>query len=269
MPDQMFYNTPIGTYVWILSNRKDAKSKGLVRLIDARESGTKMRKSLGDKKKELALDAISEITQLYSGALSTHSDERIKILRNEEFAYSRIVIERPLRRIWELSPDNVLAIPEDLRKAISKIAGKVYEDQKEFEVTLTGLGLEAKQIKEIFKLTASTSKSAAPTIGKKGNVEPDPNLRDTVNIQAPSGLIHMNEETRILEVAKLAEEYLIREVIPYFPDSWVDHSKTKIGYEIPFTRHFYVYQPPRPIDEIRSEIKELEMHVQGLMGDLF
>jgi type I restriction enzyme M protein len=269
MPDQMFYNTPIGTYVWILSNRKDSSSKGLVRLIDAREMGTKMRKSLGDKKKELTSEAIAEITHLYSEALSATNDKRVKILKNEEFAYARIVIERPLRRIWDMSHVDLLNLSDSLKELVSNLTVKVYDEQKELEVVLANTGLETKQIKEILKVTASTSTDAKPTVGKKGTVEPDLNLRDTVSIQTPLGIIEMDEESRISAIGKAANEYLAREVLPYFPDAWVDHSKTKIGYEIPFTRHFYVYQPPRPIEEIRAEIIELEKQAQELMGELF
>ena len=268
MPDQMFYNTPIGTYVWILSNRKDPISKGLVRLIDAREMGTKMRKSLGDKKKELTAEAITEITELYSDAFSNKSDVRVKVLKNEEFAFARIVVERPLRRVWDLSPDNLIALSDESRKIISPIVGKIYEDQKVYELALTGLGFVPKQIKELLKSTASTSKNGKPIVGKKGSVEPDPNLRDSVSIQTPVGFIQMDKEIRDAKIKILADEYLTREVLPYFPDAWVEHSKTKIGYEIPFTRHFYVYKPPRPIDEIRSELRELEKQVQALMGEL-
>jgi type I restriction enzyme M protein len=268
MPDQMFYNTGIGTYVWIINNRKDKKSKGLVRLVDARDLGTKMRKSLGDKRKELTSDAISEITSLYSEAFGKSADKRVKIMKNEEFGFARLTIERPLRRVWRVDEEILLAAPAAMRIHLQKLSGKKFPDQKSAESAIAKIGLEGKEAKDALKAIATTDPSAEPVSGKKQALEPDTDLRDNENISLPDNFIKMNEEEQKQAIVKLADSHLVTEIHPYVPDAWVDHSKTKIGYEIPFTRQFYVYTPPRPVAEIRSEIESLEKQIQDLMKDL-
>jgi type I restriction enzyme M protein len=115
---------------------------------------------------------------------------------------------------------------------------------------------------------AATDATANPVAGKKHSFEPDSELRDNENIALPDGFIDMSEVERTNAVNKLAEEHLIGEIHPYVSDAWIDHSKTKIGYEIPFTRQFYTYTPPRPVVEIRGEIEALETQIQELMKSL-
>ena len=170
MPDQMFYNTGIGTYVWIISNRKDAKSKGKVRLIDARDFGTKVRKSLGDKRKELTDDAIVEITELYSGALGKKSDKRVKIMRNEEFGFARLTVERPLRRVWRIDEEVLLSAPAAIRIKLESAKHETFTDQKKAEAALAALGLEGKELTLALKTIATTDSKASPLVGKKGEV---------------------------------------------------------------------------------------------------
>ena len=268
MPDQMFYNTGIGTYIWIISNRKDKKSQGLVRLVDARELGTKMRKSLGDKRKELTLDAIEKITNLYSNATVNSSDSRVKVMQNEEFGFARLTIERPLRRVWRVDEEILLSAPATLRTKLAELTGQIFMSEKEAEVAILSLGFDAKDAKAALKAITATHSSASPVAGKKYAFEADAELRDNENISLPLGFIQMNESEREVNVKKLAEEHLLKEIQPYVPDAWVDHIKTKIGYEIPFTRQFYVYTPPRPLAEIRSEISNLELQIQELISQL-
>jgi type I restriction enzyme M protein len=268
MPDQMFYNTSIGTYVWIISNRKHKKSKGVVRLVDAREFGTKMRKSLGDKRKELTLDAIEQITNLYSNADSNSSDKRIKVMKNEEFGFARLTIERPLRRIWRVNEEILLSAPAVLRVKLEKLSGQTFISEKEAENAVASVGFEGKEAKAAVKAIAITDPEAKPAQGKKYVFEADSELRDIENISIPTGFIEMGETERTKIVEKLAEEHLLREIIPYVSDAWVDHSKTKIGYEIPFTRQFYVYTPPRPLSDIRHEIEVLEEDMRNLLNEL-
>ena len=268
MPDQMFYNTGIGTYVWIISNRKDAKSKGKVRLIDARDFGTKVRKSLGDKRKELTNEAIAEITELYSGALGKKSDKRVKLMRNEEFGFARLTVERPLRRVWRIDEEVLLSAPAAIRRKLEGEKHETFTDQKNAEAALAALGLEGKELTLALKTIATTDSKASPLIGKKGDVEPDGELRDNENIELPTGFIELSEAKRSVSIEKLAELHLAKEIHPYVADAWIDHSKTKIGYEIPFTRQFYTYTPPRPVAEIRGEIETLESQIQTLMKDL-
>lgn len=268
IPDQMFYNTGIGTYVWIISNRKDAKAKGKVRLIDAREFGTKVRKALGDKKKELSDDAIAEITDLYAGALSKNSDKRTKVMLNENFGYARLTLERPLRRIWRIDEDTIRSAPAAIRLKLLDAKHETFIIQKKAEQALIGLGFVGKELTLALKTIATTDPKAAPTTGKKSELEADPALRDFENIELPSGFIELSDSMRVASIEKLATSHLIEEIHPYVPDAWIDHSKTKVGYEIPFTRQFYTYSKPRPVEEIRQEIETLETEIQILMKDL-
>jgi type I restriction enzyme M protein len=268
MPDQMFYNTGIGTYIWIISNRKDEKSKGLVRLVDARDFGTKMRKSLGDKRKELTSEAIAEITELYSDSISNKTDKRIKVMRNEDFGFARLTVERPLRPIWKVDAEILELAPAALRDRLQKINGNYFSSQDEAEAALKKAGFEGKDLKASLKAISSTDPKAQPVAGKKQVFEPDAELRDYENISLPVGYIEMVEEEKAAKVKALAEQHLAQEILKYVPDAWIDHSKTKVGYEIPFIRQFYSYVPPRPVEEIRSEITELESEIQALMKDL-
>lgn len=265
LPDQMFYNTGIGTYIWIISNRKDKKSQGVVRLVDAREYGTKMRKSLGDKRKELTSDAIEQITNLYSNAALNSSDNRVKVMKNEEFGFAQLTIERPLRRIWRVDEETLLSAPAALRSKLVKLSGQTFQSEMDVESAVISAGFEGKEVKAAIKVIATTDVDAAPVAGKKSAFEPDTDLRDSENVSLPTGFIQLNEMERAKVVEKRAEEHLLKEVHPYVSDAWVDHSKTKIGYEIPFSRQFYKYTAPRPVDEIKSEIAILEIEIQELM----
>ena len=268
MPDQMFYNTGIGTYIWIISNRKDKKSRGLVRLIDAREFGTKMRRALGDKRKELTAEAIEKITDLYSDAISKSSDKRVKVMKNEEFGFARITIERPLRRVWRVNEEILLAVPAAFRAQLEKLNGQTFMESKEAENAILSAGFVGKEVKVALKTIATTDPKANPVAGKKQTFKPDSNLRDNENIPLPEGFIQMSEIEQTKSIEKLAEEHLLKEIHPHVPDAWIDLGNTKIGYEIPFTRQFFTYSPPRPVDEIRSEIETLEHQIQVLMKEL-
>lgn len=268
MPDQMFYNTSIGTYIWIISNRKDKKSQGVVRLVDAREFGTKMRKSLGDKRKELTSEAIEQITNLYSNASLKYFDKRVKVMNNEEFGFARLTIERPLRRIWRIDDEALLSAPAAIQAKLRKLSGQNFTSEKEAESALLAVGIGSKDTKAALKAISTTDPAAKPVQGKKHSFEPDPDLRDYENVSLPFGFIQMNENDRAKIVEKLAESHLLKEIQPYVSDAWVDHNKTKIGYEIPFTRQFYTYTPPRPVAEIRGEIESLEQQIQAMMQEL-
>ena len=199
LPTDMFYNTGISTYIWILSNRKPAARKGKVQLIDASSYWQKMRKSLGSKRKELSPEQIEEITQLFGRFEEAEKDGKpiSKIFRNEAFGYRTITVERPLR----------------------DEAGKVVVGQK----------------------------------GKaKGKPMVDSSLRDTENVP-------LSEDV---------QTYFEREVLPHVGDAWIDHDKTKVGYEIPFNRHFYVFTPPRPLDVIDAELKQVTDRILEMIGGL-
>ncbi|MDP2224179.1 class I SAM-dependent DNA methyltransferase [Nitrosomonas sp.] len=187
LPTDMFYNTGISTYVWILSNRKLAHRKGTVQLIDASGFWQKMRKSLGSKRKELSDDHITEITRLFGQFIEDSEGKKpiSRIFKNSDFGYRTITVERPLK------DENGKIIPGE--------KGKL-----------------------------------------KGKPQPDSSLRDTENVP-------LNEDV---------ETYFKREVLPHAPDAWIDHDKTKVGYEIPFNRHFYVFEPPRELAAIDADLKQ-------------
>lgn len=186
LPTDMFYNTGISTYVWIISNRKPAARKGKVQLIDASGFWQKMRKSLGSKRKELSEAHIDQVTRLFGDFVEAEQDGKpiSRIFKNEAFGYRTITVERPLL--------------DEAGKAVVGLKGKA-----------------------------------------KGKVQADSSLRDTENVP-------LGEDV---------EAYFKREVLPHAPDAWIDHDKTKVGYEIPFNRHFYVFQPPRELAVIDAELK--------------
>ena len=268
MPDQMFYNTGIGTFIWIISNRKPESAKGIVRLIDARDMGTKMRKALGDKRKELTLSAINTITELYANATSESSDSRVKVMKNESFGYAKLTVERPLRRIWRLDELTIQAIPAALRIKVSQMQYQNFTNLNEVERTLGASGLTPKEVATVIKAIAGTDESADISINKKGLPEPDPDLRDNEVVPISVGFLELPENEKNIELIRLAEEHLQREIAPFIPDAWIDHAKTKVGFEIPFMRQFYNYIEPRPVADIRSELFELESTIQNLMRGL-
>jgi type I restriction enzyme M protein len=280
LPDQLFYNTGISTYFWVLTNRKDRAHEGKVKLIDAREHWTKMRKSLGEKRKEIGKEQIAELTRLYAEALGVAEDPehplhgKVKVFRNEDFGYQRITVERPLKLRFEVTEETLVELAAALEKG--KTTAK-YEQRAELVDALRSLvGVQASFKKTEFadrmqkafaeggvsKPSTAVMKAVWNAVSvrdpegevqkKKGDPEPDPDLRDFENIPLDEDI----------------DAYMEREVLPHVPDAWVDQTKTKIGYEIPFTRHFYVYTPPRPLEEIDAELKELEGEIQRLLGEV-
>ena len=199
LPTDMFYNTGISTYVWIVSNRKPAKRKGRVQLIDASSFWQKMRKSLGSKRKELSDEHIDQITRLFGDFLEAKQDGKpiSRIFNNEDFGYTTITVERPLR-----DADGKIILGEK-----GKLKGKPLTDSA---------------------------------------------LRDTENVPLADDVV----------------TYFKREVLPHAPDAWIDHEKTKVGYEIPFNRHFYVFKPPRPLAEIDAELKGVTDNILRMIGGL-
>jgi len=199
LPADMFYNTGISTYVWIVTNRKPEHRKGKVQLIDASNFFQKMRKSLGSKRKELGPEHIEDITRIF-GSFEEVTRDGVpisRIFRNEEFGYRTITVERPLR-----------------------------DEQGQPVLGVKGKG--------------------------KGKPVPDPSLRDTENVP-------------LLEDV---EAYFAREVLPHVPDAWIDHEKTKVGYEIPFNRQFYVFEPPRALSEIDAELRGVTSRIVAMIGEL-
>ncbi|MCX4771646.1 class I SAM-dependent DNA methyltransferase [Streptomyces sp. NBC_01285] len=282
LPDQLFYNTGISTYFWILTNRKDADHKGKVVLLDARDQWQKMRKSLGDKRKELGdgtngrPDHIGDITRLYAEAVQVAKDSehplhgKVKVFANEDFGYQRITVERPLKLRFGVTEETLTALAE--AKPVARL-----ERSEEFVAAVrTSLGSSWKTKSEAF-ISLKDAVVAAGLTWPSGTPFAKA-VRETISVRDPEGEVQKlkgapepDTDQRDYENVPLGEDveaYLKREVLPHVPDAWIDHTKTKIGYEIPFTRHFYVYKPPRPLAEIDAELKSLEAEIQALLGEV-
>jgi type I restriction enzyme M protein len=280
LPDQLFYNTGISTYFWIVTNRKSPARRGTVQLVDAHEHWVKMRKSLGEKRKQISEEQIEDITRLYG---EFAEGEKVKILPNGAFGFMRITVERPLRLRWEVSEDTAERLAED--KAWAKLSEAEQQEltdrlgelvgtsTTERKVLADKLGAVLKAIsKALWKVLAVQDPDASIVTNAKGHLEPDPDLRDNENVPLPAVPVEWaedpSERLASVEYRTAIDDYMRDEVLPYVADAWVDHTKTKIGYEIPLTRHFYRYVLPRPLDEIDVEIKALEREIQDLLGEV-
>ncbi|MFF2407638.1 N-6 DNA methylase [Streptomyces sp. NPDC058092] len=317
LPDQLFYNTGISTYFWILTNRKDAQHKGKVVLLDARDQWVKMRKSLGDKRKELGdgtgnkPNHIADITRLYGDAVAAAADAehplhgKVKVFDNSAFGYQRITVERPLKLRFELTDETLASLlaskpvqkwaeerflPREPELAAKAKARRKLTDEEEAPFRELA-AVEAKPLADALSpllgskwATKSESQVAVRNAMAEAGVQGPTGapftkaLRDTVGVRDAEGEVQKikgqpepDAELRDYENVPLGEdveEYLKREVHPHVADAWIDHTKTKVGYEIPFTRHFYVYEPPRPLAEIDAELKALESEIQTLLGEV-
>jgi len=257
-------------------------------LIDARDLFVKMRKSLGEKRKEISAEQIAEITRLYHD----HTEgDRVKIFPNETFGFLRITVERPLRVHYEVNDDTLAAVEADktivalddtdrtnLLNALTAWRGERWDHgTKDLPKRLTdacaGLSGNTKKIHKALLDALTVRDPDDPIVTKRGGApEPDSDLRDQENVPLPSvPLTYEADVAGRLETPayrQAIDEYVQAEVHPYVPDAWVDHTKTKIGYEIPFTRHFYTYTPPRPLAEVDAEIKQLEAEIQDLLREV-
>ena len=268
LPDQMFYNTEIGTYIWILTNRKADDSKGVVRMVDARDFGTRLPRSLGDKKKTLTDESLIEITRLYGESLKGSKSTNVQILKNEELGFGRITLEKPLRRIWRIDSHSVSNLAIEYREVMANHQGKIFDDETKLVQLLSEIGYDKKQMREIMKTLATSDPHGTITRNKKGEISPDPKLRDYDVIPLPARYIQMSAEERLTSISKIAEDHLISKIHPYISEAWVDHDKTKIGYEIPFTREFFRYQAPRLWTDIRKEISSAEEAVAEIKSSV-
>ena len=264
LPNDMFYNTGIATYIWVLSNHKPKERKGKVQLIDGSGFSQKMRKSLGSKRNELGEDDIATITRLYG---SFSDSEHSKIFNTRDFGYSTITVERPLRLVFQVTKDKIEAL--SVNKAAMKLecldawiaALSAIPSEKQWtnrEKFLSDLGktlstkLSASEAKILIGVFGDANEAGDVCLDKKGNPEPDADLRDTENVPLGENI----------------DSYFDREVKPHTPDAWIDHSKTKVGYEIPFTRHFYKYVPPRSLDIIDAELDAVTKDILALLGSV-
>lgn len=266
MPEQMFYNTGIGTYVWIVTNRKEERRKGKIHLIDARDRWESLRRSLGDKRRQFTEAHIHEIVREYGSAANNDTS---KVFDNEDFGYHRLTIERPLRlkfqsmlqgkeRFLNACPsllDDLQAIDAAIGRGASLDWNAVWERA---QAVLKQLGSKwrAPQAKAFRDAFTEVNSEAQPVVlkqtGKQIEYEPDAALRDFENVPLKVDV----------------DQYFQREVIPHVPDAWVAHDKTKVGYEINFNRHFYKFTPPRPLAEIDADLKKAEAEILRLLSEV-
>ncbi len=286
LPDQLFYNTGISTYFWVVTNRKASERRGKVQLVDAREHFVKMRKSLGEKRKQISEAQIEEITRLYGDFAE---GDKVKVFPNEAFGFLRITVERPLQLRWEVTEETIAPVlaakaiqrlGDDEQLAVRELLEAHQGSQfaaerdlvKPLKPALTALGLSVPAQKAVWAGLAVRDEEAPPITDRKGNPKPDPDLRDNENVPLPPEAVEFEEDPterfETLTYRTAVDDYMRDEVLPYVPDAWVDPDRTKIGYEIPLTRHFYKYVPPRPLEEIDAEIKALEDEVQRLLTEV-
>lgn len=326
LPDQLFYNTGIFTYVWLVTNRKLPERRGTVQLIDGTRFFQKMKKSLNNKRNEITEDQIHHLTRVYGdyrdgetaeveidGQLETRVISRV--FENREFGFLKVTVERPLRMNFEATPARIARLDDQtafsnlavskkrkdkaqaereakegrklqdaIRNVLAELAGKGrYMDREAFEADVLAaakhvdLKLSAPIKKAIYTALGERDQDAEICRDSKGRPEPDSELRDTENIRLPAGTalpLPMDfgpdkASDRLVEAFRdHIDAYIAREVLRHVPDAWVDYDKTKVGYEIPINRHFYVYKPPRPMEEIEADIAELEGEIASLLEGL-
>jgi type I restriction enzyme M protein len=331
LPDQLFYNTGISTYIWVVTDRKDADRKGKIQLVNASGAAfddkdnpfyRKMLRSLGNKRKEIGdgennkPNQIADITKLYYDF--PEENEFCQIFKNHEFGYWRITVERPLRLNFQANAERIALIIEihdkalrEYKKKVTEIketnqskykiieaaaeleyfkkrvftpdeleeikaalanldAGKLYKDRALFlpdlERALKTQTFKPSpaQKKAIVQALSERDQTAEICYDKNDNPEPDPELRDSENV--PLAFIpHRNENGEDILDRETIDDYFRREVLPHVADAWIDYDKTKVGYEINFTKYFYQYKPLRSLAEIRASILKLEDETEGMI----
>ncbi|MBM3097137.1 SAM-dependent DNA methyltransferase [Gluconobacter cerinus] len=230
LPTDMFYNTGIATYVWVLSNKKPAQRKGFVQLIDASSFWQKMRKSLGSKRKEMSDEHIATVTNLFGHFVeaqqATVLDAEGKELNRSILRDGEIAPQAPTGGKVKLAPISRIFRNEDFGYTTITVERPLRDEQGRVV-----LGVKGKQ---------------------KGKKQPDSALRDTENVPLSDDI----------------GAYFAREVLPHAPDAWIDDAKSKVGYEIPFNRHFYVFEPPRDLHEIDAELKAVSANIMKMLEEL-
>jgi type I restriction enzyme M protein len=317
LPEQLFYNTGISTYLWVLTNRKEKPRKGKVQLIDARPFWVQMEKSLGNKRRRIGdpddkpkdPDHVGDLTKIH-GAFTdgeirvfTEEDpitkqpvrrERVigKIFDNEDFGYHKITVERPLRLNFQAGAERIARLEEEsgfrnlavskkkagplhdaevaagkqrqqeIRDLLAAFAAdhgeKLFKDRREFLTALREIDrkrhvrLAAPELKTVLAALGERDETAEICTDRNGQPEPDTDLRDTETVPLKESI----------------DAYFQRKVLPHVPDAWIDHGKTKIGYEIPLNRHFYRYEAPRPLEVIEDDIKRLEEEIVKMLKEV-
>ncbi len=269
LPKDMFYNTGIATYIWILSNHKTAERRGKVQLVDATSQFEKLRKNLGDKRAEISQANLEYIVRNYHAF--EESDDS-KIFKTTDFGYTTITVEQPLRLSWAITPERIekaLAAKafeklsaldriqlEEALATEAAIEATTTTDSAAFteriQKAVANLGLNASQIKNLVAGLAEHDDEAPFVLDTKGKLTADTSLRDTENIPLSVDI----------------NVFVAREIAPHLTDFWLDRSKDKVGYEIPFTRHFYKYVAPRPLEEIDADLNKLITEISQLLVEI-
>jgi type I restriction enzyme M protein len=273
LPDQLFYNTGINTYLWFVTNRKSKERKGKVQLIDARTFFKKTRKSLGSKRHEIDAESKKKIVELYE---KFEENEFSKIFKTTDFAYRQITIERPLRLKFDFTPDKIKELltafdikdnKNGMKDFIESFENQIITSKKVLDERIEAgkdqrlaVKFTAGQYKKLISIVGIRDEEAKICTDKYGNPEPDSELRDFENV--PYGMD--------------IKEYFDKEVKPYVSDAWInesvrDHKDNKVGvvgYEIPFTRHFYKYEAPRSLETIETDIEKVENELLALLKQL-
>ncbi len=293
LPEQLFYNTGISTYIWLLSNRKAPEKRGVVQLIDASSFWVLLRKNLGDKRREISPEQIADIVQLYR---ERPESEYAKLFDTSDFGYRKVTIERPLQLNFQASAERIERLDEErafqnlaksrkrdpqiqaeeeaagraeqarVKAILADMPATLFKNRDDFLARLTAAAkaqnakLSASVRKAILNALSERDESADICRDRKGQPEADSSLRD-------------------FEYVPLREDvhdYFLREVKPHLPDAWINETVTdekdggigKVGYEINFNRYFYQYQPPRPLDEINADIREAEQEIIAMLREV-
>jgi type I restriction enzyme M protein len=269
LPTDMFYNTGIATYIWLITNQKKARRQGKIQLINASDFHSPMRKSLGSKRKQIAPAQIATIIELFEAFAE---NEHSKIFANHDFGYQRITVERPLKLNFQASPARIAKLKQ--QKAFTRLkqnkqqailaalesldANRLYKNRPAFLKALKAafkqqhVEIKSALLKTIWKALSQQDASADTCLDKKRQPEADSSLRDYENVP----------------LSQPIDTYVQREVLPHVPDAWINESKTKIGYELPFNRHFYKYVPPRPLAEIDAELDQVSAEIMQLLQEV-
>jgi type I restriction enzyme M protein len=274
LPEQMFYNTGIGTYIWFVTNRKAEKRRGKIQLVDARETWIPMRRSQGDKRRKIgegpALegddradepDQIADIVRLYG---RFEANEKSKLFDNADFGYTRVTVERPLKLRYQMSVedkarflDTAPHLLDDIQSIDKALGREPHLDWNavwaSIEKLLKKAGSRWKAPEEkLFRSVFTVKDARGAAVKKVSGFEADADLRDFENVPLKDDI----------------EAYFKHEVLPHVPDAWMDRSKDKVGYEINFNRHFYKFTPPRKLTEIDADLKKAEDEILRLLREV-
>ncbi|MBC1528646.1 N-6 DNA methylase, partial [Listeria seeligeri] len=286
LPNDLFYNTGISTYIWILTNNKETHRRGKVTLVNAVDFSRKMKKSMGNKRNEISEEQIMDIVSLYN---ETKQNKKIKIFDNEDFGFHKITVERPLRLNFMLSKERIERVKHEKvfqNLATSNKKGEAGGQQVEEGITLQKV-IVAKLLENssdhVIKNRELFVKLLEKLFKKEGIVFPKAVFKAILNglserdetadiCMKNKTTAEVDTELRDYESIPLKEdieEYFEKEVLQHIPDAWIDASKTKVGYEIPFTRHFYEHNPFMSSKKILAEIQELESDISEQLKKVF